>query len=350
MKHTIFFFLALVMIIGVVGACDDDDDDDDATDDDVVDDDTIDDDTTDDDVIDDDVVDDDTIDDDTADDDTSDDDTTDDDDTVDSEEIKAMSFNLRTGLAGDGENSWWFRRGIVTDFINEEAPDVMGVQEALIFQINFITENVPGYAYVGRSRRIIPDEYCAVFYRTDRFELIEQDTFWLSDTPEVVGSVFTYNQLCPRIVTWVALESLLTGRTLYVFNTHFDTYHGDEVHERSAALLVEKIEELAGDNPVIVTGDFNETIDSNGYRILTGDHTYNGFSGEMIDPWITLGLPDEGTFHGFTGEPTGDSRIDWVLYTDPITPLDAAVSHYNQNDRYPSDHFPVYAEFEWPAE
>ncbi|HPM78235.1 MAG TPA: endonuclease/exonuclease/phosphatase family protein [bacterium] len=348
------FYLALLFTLTILclTACNGDDDDDDndvASDDDSIDDDSLDDDASDDDATDDDAIDDDTLDDDTTDDDTTDDDTTDDDtgddDTTEPETIKAMSFNLRTGLAADGENSWVYRKGIVAASIEQEMPDVMGVQEALIFQLTYIEQNVPGYAWVGRSRRLLPDEYSAVFYRTDKFELIDQSTFWLSDSPEVVGSQFSDDQLCPRIVTWAELASLATGRHFFVFNTHWDTYQGDEVHQRSAALMVEQIAEIAGDAPVLATGDFNEAVDGNGYRILTGAASYQGASGVMVDPWITLEIPDEGTYHRFTGVPTGSSRIDWVLYTAAFTPFAAEVSHYNQEGRYPSDHFPVFAEF-----
>lgn len=287
-------------------------------------------------------------DDDDDDDDDNDDDDDDNDDTSGPETVKAMTFNLRTALMLDGENGWIHRKEIVTNYISAEMPDVMGVQEALVFQLSFIMQNVPGYNWVGRSRRMLPDEYSAVFYRTDKFTLIDQNTFWLSDTPEVVGSTFSRNQLCPRIVTWAKLESIATGRSLFAFNTHFDTYHGDEVHERSAALLADKIQEIAGSAPVIVTGDFNETIGSAGYQILTGETDYQNSSGNLLDPWVALGLPDEGTFHSFTGVATGSSRIDWVLHSDHFTPTAAEVSHYNEDDRYPSDHFPVYTEFFWP--
>jgi endonuclease/exonuclease/phosphatase family metal-dependent hydrolase len=319
------------LCLGCGGSSGDDDDDSDVVDDD-------DDDTTGDD------------DDDSAvdDDDDDDDDDNDDDDTSGPETVKAMTFNLRTGLALDGENAWSKRKEIVTNYIAAEMPDVMGVQEALVYQLSFIKQNVPGYAWVGRSRRLLPDEYSAVFYRTDKYTLIDQNTFWLSDTPEAVGSSFTSNQLCPRIVTWAELESIATGRTLFVFNTHFDTYHGEEVHERSAALMVDRIEQIAGNMPVLVTGDFNETVGSSGYQILTGEIEYLGSSGNLLDPWVALSLPEEGTFHGFTGVATGSSRIDWVLQTDHFTPTAGEVSHYNEADRYPSDHFPVYNEYTWP--
>ena len=97
-----------------------------------------------------------------------------------------------------------------------------------------------------------------------------------------------------------------------------------------------------------MTGDFNEGVGDVGYQILTGETSYQGSSGNLLDPWVALALPDEGTFHSFTGVPTGTTRIDWVLHSDHLTPTAAEVSHYNQDGRYPSDHFPVFALFTWP--
>jgi endonuclease/exonuclease/phosphatase family metal-dependent hydrolase len=350
MRHRLFALLVLLLATTLAlaaVACDDDDDDDVTS--------PADDDATpgDDDATpgddDDDAS---PADDDDDDDDNNDDDNDDDDDTAPPapEPFKVMTFNLRTGLSADGENAWNHRRQLVADFIDSEMPDVMGVQEALTFQLTFIEDNVPGYAWVGRSRRVIPDEYSAVFYRTDKFALVDEGTFWLSDTPEVVGSRFTNNQLCPRIVTWVELTSLATGRTLFVFNTHWDTYHGEDVHERSAALMVAKIAEIAGEAPVFVTGDFNEAAGNSGYGILTGGLVYDEVTGNLLDPWPALDLIEEGTFHGFTGVPTGEVRIDWVLATADFAPTAGEIAHFNQDGRYPSDHFPVWNEFLWPAQ
>lgn len=291
--------------------------------------------------------DDDTVDDDIGDDD-ADDDSDDDDDVSPHIDLKAMTFNLRTGMAvTDGKNWWPYRKDIVCNLVAQESPDVMGTQEGLKFQIDYIKNNVPGYEWVGISRAgNQSDEFCAIFYKSERFNLLETGTFWLSDTPEVVGSKFSDKQLFPRIVTWAEFELLGNGRSLFAFNTHFDTYNGDDVPEKSAALLASKIEEIAGDAPVLVTGDFNEYVESDAHRILVGEMAYDGVSGSLLDPWSILGLQEEGTTHGFTGVSNDPSRIDWILCTEQFVPLAGEVSHYNENGHYPSDHFPVIVEFE----
>lgn len=287
-------------------------------------------------------------DDDVVDDDTIDDDAGDDDDISPYVDLKAMTFNIRNGMAiTDGGNWWPYRKDIVCNLISQESPDIIGTQEGWKFQLDYIKDKLSSYEWVGISRRGNQfDEFCAIFYKGECFNLIDTGTFWLSDTPDVVGSKFSDKQLFPRIVTWAQFEFVESGRLLFVFNTHFDTYNGDDVPERSAALLASKIEEIAGESPVVVTGDFNEYVESDAHRILVGEMEYNGVSGSLLDPWSTLGLPEEGTDHGFTGVSDGPSRIDWVLSSEHFTPLSGEVSHYNENGHYPSDHFPVLVEFE----
>jgi len=265
------------------------------------------------------------------------------------EEILAMTFNLRTGLGLDGDNAWNFRRAMVAEVIELQAPAFLGVQEAWDFQIEYIMENVTNYSWVGVSRSEIDsfDEYCAVFFNTGLFSLVDSDTFWLSDTPDVPATTFSSNQLVARIVTWAALKSRASGRILYVFNTHFDTSNDDQIPEKSASLLTQKIDEIAGSNAVIVMGDFNEEVDSDAYRILTGDMEFEGVSGNLIDPWKSLELTEEGTFHNFTGTALHESRIDWILGTENLLPLSGEVLHIEKDGMFPSDHFPVTCTYSW---
>jgi len=295
------------------------------------------------------VADDDDDDDNNDDDNDDDDDDNDDNDLTPPDMLKVMTFNLRTGMALDGENSWIYRKEIVRDLLSQERPAVMGTQEGWFFQLQYIRENVPGYEWEGEARLGLGvDEYCAVFYRVEVFELLDTGTFWLSDTPEAPRSVFSENQLCPRIVTWVELQAKADGFHFFEFNTHFDTTDLDEVPQRSAALLVRQIAAIAGEAPVIVTGDFNELVGSEAYQILTGALVYEGVTGALIDPWVALDLPEEGSSHSFTGVSPSPSRIDWVLTSADFTPLAGEVSHYEQDGHYPSDHFPVIVEFAWP--
>lgn len=287
------------------------------------------------------------VDDDITDNDT-DNDVSDDDDISFPFDLQAMTFNLRNGMAvTDGENWWPYRKDIVCNLISQKSPDIIGTQEGWKFQLDYIKNKLPSYEWVGLSRRGNQfDEFCAIFYKTERFSLINTGTFWLSDTPDVAGSKFSDKQQFPRIVTWAEFKVIDSGLTFFVFNTHFDTYNGDDVPEKSAALLASKIKEIAGGAPVVVTGDFNEYVESNAYKILIGEMEYNGVSGSLIDPWRILELPEEGTTHGFTGLSNDPSRIDWVLCSEQFTPMSGEVSHYNESGRYPSDHFPVLVELE----
>lgn len=258
--------------------------------------------------------------------------------------VKVMSFNLRTGFADDGDDAWKLREAIVTSFLQAEVPDLLGVQEALVFQLKAVGEALPSHDWVGTDRTGTKlDEYSAVFYDRRRFELVASGTFWLSDTPDVVGSKFSSKQLFPRIVTWAHLSERATGRALVHFNTHVDTTDDDAVPERSSALIVKKIAELAGARPAILTGDFNTLVGEPAYDILVGVQSWEGTTGGLVDPWRELGLPEEGSFHGFDGVADADRRIDWILHTPDLEALEAVVSHYQEGGHYPTDHFPVWA-------
>ncbi len=258
--------------------------------------------------------------------------------------FKVMSFNLRYGLADDGADAWKHRQAIVKAFLQAEAPDLLGVQEGLIFQLKAVGQALPDHDWVGTDRSGTGfDEYSAIFYDRLRFELVASGTFWLSDTPDMVASRFSEAQLFPRVVTWAHLRERASGQALFSFNTHFDTTEADAVPERSAALIVQKLAELAGELPVVLTGDFNESVGEPAYRILVGTLDRAGVTGTLRDPWPELGLPEEGSFHGFSGTADVDRRIDWILHSDGLTAMEAVVSHYQEGGHYPSDHFPVWA-------
>ncbi len=259
-----------------------------------------------------------------------------------------MSLNLRTGLAMDGVNSWKYRESILMDMLEMQSPDLVGTQEGLLFQLTAITDRFPEYDWVGTGRNGTDfDEFCAIFFRKSRFSLLESDTFWLSDTPSIPESTFSPQQGWIRIVTWAHLEDRENHLTFHLFNTHFDTSQADEIPQRSAALLAQRIQEIAGTGPVLVVGDFNNEVGSPAWQILTGSLEYNGVSGALLDPWEILDIPEEGTFHGFTGIPTAATRIDWILHHPGADPLAAAVIRFNRDGLYPTDHFPVETTYRW---
>ncbi len=263
--------------------------------------------------------------------------------------LKVMSFNLRTGFAFDEEDSWKNRETIVTDFLKLELPDLVGTQEGLIFQLDAITAALPNYDWVGVGRDNTQfEEFCAIFFNTDKFQALESGTFWLSDTPDVPGTKFSDKQGYLRIVTWAHLQRIEDGFEFFHFNTHYDLSEEDSITERSSALILTKMDQLAGDGPVFLTGDFNEFEGEPAYQILVGEADWQGISGDLLDPWTELGLPSEGSFHSFTGVAEATTRIDWILHSTGFIPIEAVVSHYNQDGHYPSDHFPIWARLETP--
>ncbi|UCC71843.1 MAG: endonuclease/exonuclease/phosphatase family protein [Gemmatimonadota bacterium] len=261
----------------------------------------------------------------------------------DSLQLTVMSFNIRYGTADDGENSWPYRRDLVFGVIRERDPDVLGLQEALRFQLDGIGAAVPGYGElgVGRDDGGQAGEYAAILYEADRFEVSEGGTFWFSDEPEAVGSIDWRAQL-PRICSWARLVEKRSGRAFYVFNVHLD-HQSQESRERSAVLLMERIVARAHPDPVIVTGDFNAGEDNPAMLYLLGGGGRE--PGTRLRDTFRVLHPDTsevGTFNGFEGRTAGP-KVDAVLVSERWRVELAEIVRSSEGGRYPSDHFPVVA-------
>jgi endonuclease/exonuclease/phosphatase family metal-dependent hydrolase len=260
------------------------------------------------------------------------------------EPLRVMTFNIRYGDADDGPNRWPRRREMLLEVIREFDPDVLGVQEALRYQLDEIGETLPEHVCVGVGREADGGgEYSAIFYRRTRFDLLAAETFWLSDTPEVAGSHTWGNQL-PRVCTWARLVERVDGRRLAVFNTHWD-HIAQPARLRSGELMAERIAaRCAAGDPVLVTGDFNAAEDNPAIAALTRQ-------GELLrDSYRTAhpGADPAGTFHGFRGR-AGTGKIDAVLVSAGWEVREAAIVRTEREGRFPSDHFPVTAAVAWPA-
>ncbi len=256
--------------------------------------------------------------------------------------LRVMSFNIRYGTAGDGENRWENRRDFLVETIRRFDPDLLGTQETLAFQADFLGTQLPGYTRVGAGRDDGKDkgEQVTIFFRTARFEKIAAGHFWLSETPERPGSR-SWDAAITRMVTWAKLRDRQCDRAFLWLNTHFD-HQGAQARAESAKLIRRWLAEHHSRLPVVITGDFNCTEDSPPHRLLLGaaDDAL-----KLTDAYRHAHLarqPDEATFHAFTGKRDG-SRIDWILCSPDFTPVEAAIDRSSRNGRYPSDHFPVTA-------
>jgi endonuclease/exonuclease/phosphatase family metal-dependent hydrolase len=256
-----------------------------------------------------------------------------------------MTFNIRVGLAPDGPDAWPHRADQLSALIREVDPDVLGLQEALRFQLDEIESALSGYTEigVGRDDGREAGEYSAILYRNDRLTMLDHGTFWLSDTPSVPGSM-TWGNRYTRICTWARFHDKANGTEFAVFNTHFD-HESQPSRERSAVLVASR---LPTDVPVIFTGDFNSGEDNPAILYLTGRSTAaagadgNATPRPLVDSYRVLHPADTavGTLHRFRGGTSGD-KIDYILISPRWEVLSAEIVRSNRDGRYPSDHYPV---------
>jgi endonuclease/exonuclease/phosphatase family metal-dependent hydrolase len=251
--------------------------------------------------------------------------------------LKVMTFNIRYGTANDGENHWDKRKEFLVDVIRGEAPDVLGVQEALHAQIAYILEALPEYSMVGvgRDDGIRKGEYSAILFRRARLSLSRSDTFWFSDTPDRVASTSWGNSIT-RICTWAQFTTP-DGRPLYVYNLHLD-HQSQPSREKSVALLRRRIEARDPKAPVIVTGDFNAGEKNPAVMAM--------LDGRILRDTFRVAHPDAspvGTFTGFSIGQVQGEKIDYIFVTQEWQVVDAAIVRTSRGNRYPSDHFPVTA-------
>ena len=260
-------------------------------------------------------------------------------------ELDVMSFNIRYGSAVDGENHWRLRKEKVFDVIRKDSPDIIGLQEALRWQIDEIKENVPGYGEVGVGRNDgkTKGEYSAILYRAERFDVASSGTFWLSDTPEIIASKHWGNGIT-RICTWGRFIDKKSASAFYLYNAHLD-HQSQPSREKSVRLIAAVIKKRAKPDPFILTGDFNAGEQNPAIEYLTTKGKGDKFSPiTMVDAFRVL-HPEEkevGTFNGFFGARDGE-KIDFIFVQASTAVLRAAIVRTEQNGHYPSDHFPVTA-------
>jgi len=253
-----------------------------------------------------------------------------------------MTFNIRFNNAGDSANAWPFRKDKVAGQILFHEAQIVGVQEALHSQVMELKQLLPHFAWVGRGRDNgrQEGEYSAIFYDTTRVQLIRTETFWLSPEPTKPG-LKGWDAAFPRVVTWAGFRDRRTKKQFFVFNTHFD-HVGKIARAESPRLLLQKINEIGGQLPVIVTGDFNATPDQEPIRIILD--TNNPM--HLRDTKALSSTPHygpEGTFNGFQSKETSNQPIDYIFIKNGPRVQQHATLSQTWGGRFSSDHFPVFA-------
>jgi endonuclease/exonuclease/phosphatase family metal-dependent hydrolase len=244
----------------------------------------------------------------------------------------------------------------VCDVLRRHRPEVIGLQEALRFQLDDLLAALTPYALVGVGRDDGQEngEYAAILYLSERFQVTGQGTFWLSDTPEVPGSK-SWGNTIPRACTWARLRDESPGKAYYVFNTHLD-HASQPARELGAELIVRRIGERSPLDPFLLMGDLNAGEDNAVVRYLKGEARdvpakpgRSAPSPGLIDSFRALHpeAAEAGTFHSFSGNRRG-ARIDYILVSRSVEVLKAEIIHDHRRGRHPSDHFPVSADLSLP--
>lgn len=258
-------------------------------------------------------------------------------------ELRAMTFNLRYG-SDTGPHAWPLRLPVCVEQIRVEQPAVIGTQEGLWRQVRDLEAALPEFAWVGLGREGgSHGEFMAIFYERERFELLEFDHFWLSDTPDRIGST-SWGNSNRRMVTWARLGERAGGAQFVVYNTHFD-HQVAVARRKSAELVLAHVREHFPELPVLLLGDFNALEDSPPHAHLVREDAFR-------DAWLEAAErgPAISTFHGYRGPQEGQRRIDWVLVRGGWEVRRAWVATHERGGRYPSDHFPVLADLRLEAD
>ncbi len=231
-------------------------------------------------------------------------------------ELNWGTFNIRYDNPDDSMNNWQYRKDSAAAFVLQQDLDVFGCQEVLANQMQDLLDRLPDYQCVGvcRDDGDKEGEASPIFFKKDRFEVLRSSTFWLSQYPDSVGFV-GWDGACCRIATWAKLKEKKSGRIFMAVNTHFD-HIGVEARRNAALLIIDSIKSIVGDQPAIVTGDFNVNDQSEAYKTITG----NEF---VLKDAYKIAEKVEGvnyTFHDFGLEPMEKrEKIDFIFVTPQIS-------------------------------
>lgn len=254
--------------------------------------------------------------------------------------IKACSFNIRYDNPADGLNQWENRKENIVNFLQIEKPEIIGLQEALLHQLEYLELHLSDYARVGVGRDDGHEkgEFAAILYQKDRFELKDKGNFWLSENPAEPGLGWDANNI--RICSWAILEDKWQGEELHVYNTHFD-HMGSEARLRSSQLIMDTIEAKSKTAKLILSGDFNTTPGSAPYNEIIGSGLNDSYD-------CGLRLGPVGTSNGWKLPATFDKRIDYI-FTQGLEPEYYVANSIVIDNRFLSDHFPVVVMLKYAA-
>ena len=254
------------------------------------------------------------------------------------QDLKVATFNVRYANRGDSGNLWVDRAPMVAALIDFHDFDVFGTQEGLKNQIEDMKNALPAYTYYGKGRDDGQDkgEHSAVFYKKDKFTLLKSGDFWLSETPDK-PSLGWDAKCCNRICSWVYLQDKKSKKKFYFFNAHFD-HQGVQARKESSKLVLQKIKEIAGTQPVIFTGDLNGGHESEWYKTLLDSEPLDDTYRQVKNPYAF-----NATFNSFNASLRRTGIIDHIFVSKHFTAKKWGILTDTFHGKFPSDHFPVVA-------
>lgn len=254
--------------------------------------------------------------------------------------VSVMTFNIRCDTPKDNENGWQYRRDRAANAIKFYDVDIVGTQEVRHNQLVDMAERLPGYVQVGVGRADGKEkgEYCAIWYKKDRFTQLDSGNFWLSETPDVAGSR-GWDGYCERVASWVKLRDNASGKEFMMLNTHLD-HRGKVARREAAALLLTKVQELAGSLPVVVTGDFNAVAADEPIKVLTDKSNPLALTDSRSVSELIYG--PAWTWHNYGRIPYEKRElIDYVFVKGPVKVSRYGVLAETENKEFLSDHAPI---------
>jgi len=246
-----------------------------------------------------------------------------------------ISYNIRYDNNWDIENSWKIRRNKISQILVQYSPSIIGIQEGLLNQVQYIDSSLIDYDYVGvgRDDGKMKGEFCAIYFDTTRYVLLKNSTFWLSETPDTIS--VGWDAALERICTYGLFKDRITKEELLVFNTHFD-HIGVVAREKSSELILKRINKINHQSlPVILMGDFNSIPNSSPVKEIKTELS------DALQISLEKLQGPRGTFNGFNEDLPIEKRIDYI-FTNDLKVL--SYTHINDrlnNNRHISDHLPV---------
>lgn len=249
------------------------------------------------------------------------------------------TFNLRYANSHDIGNLWSQREPVIAGLIRFHDFDILGTQEGLIGMLKDLSADLPEYARYGIGRDDGKDagEHSEIFYKKEKFNVLDSGDFWLSETPDK-PSLGWDATCCNRICSWVQLQDKKTGKKFYVFNTHYD-YQKDLARNESSKLVLKKIKAIAGNAPVIFMGDLNGDHNSEWYKRIANSDILKDTYKEADHPYAF-----NGSFQNFGKRIEQSGIIDHIFVSDDFAVKRWGILSDSYHGKYPSDHFPILTE------